>query len=84
MAEAGAAPEPDRREADRKRYLSQATLQPANQPGEELTLYTRDLTGQGVGFIATGELPADGRAMRSRAVMRAMTVAALTVDTARQ
>jgi AcrR family transcriptional regulator len=28
--------------------------------------------------------PADGRAMRSRAVMRAMTVAALTVDTARQ
>ena len=28
--------------------------------------------------------PADGIAMRSRAVMRAMTVAALTVDTARQ
>ncbi len=66
MAEVGVMPEPDRRESDRRRYLAQVRIRPiaqADQPHEPLTLYARDLTGDGVGFIACGELPVDKRTL---------------------
>jgi len=57
MTDAGAAPEADRREGDRTRYLAQARMRWTDSGDcQEMTLYTRDLTGEGVGFIAHGEL----------------------------
>ena len=57
MTDAGEVPEADRREGNRTRYLAQARMRWTDE-GEcqEMTLYTRDLTGEGVGFIAHGEL----------------------------
>jgi len=65
MADAGEVPGEDRRGNNRRRYLAQARLRWA-EAGREVaqvsTLYTRDLTGRGVGFITSGELPADSTA----------------------
>jgi len=57
MADPVEPPATDRRDGSRTRYLAQARLL-LTEPGDghEMTLYTRDLTGEGVGFIAHGEL----------------------------
>ena len=57
MADAGAIPNADRREADRTRFVAQARLRWTDHGDQQhTTLYTRDLTHEGVGFISHGEL----------------------------
>jgi hypothetical protein len=52
----------DRRGMDRQRFIAQGQWT-GEAPAETqaLTLYTRDLTGQGVGYIAQGEVVPDTR-----------------------
>lgn len=66
MEDAGESPATDRRANNRRRYLAQARLRWAEaqqEAAQVTTLYTRDLTGRGVGFITSGELPADSTAV---------------------
>ena len=66
MTDAGQVPEADRRQGNRQRYLTQARLRWNDQTGSperEMTLYTRDVTGNTVGYIASGDLPSSARAI---------------------
>ncbi len=57
MTESGPVPNADRRETDRVRFLAQAQLRWTDEGNQQqTTLFTRDLTHAGVGFIAHGEL----------------------------
>ncbi len=62
MTDAGPVPDSERRDGDRTRFLAQARIRWTDQGDQQqTTLFTRDLTHEGIGFIAHGELAPTAR-----------------------